>query len=78
MAQPTTIGDRPGRTLTHRHHAQGPNKSCIPLDDQSLVRHTTAQATSTNANHRPESRSQRTCRRRQQLNQDSDRSTFQR
>jgi hypothetical protein len=37
-----------------------------------------AQATSTNANHRPESRSQRTCSRLKQLNHDRDRSTFQR
>jgi hypothetical protein len=39
---------------------------------------TTAQATSTNANHRPASLSHRTWSRRQQLNQDSDRSTFHR
>ena len=44
----------------------------------SRLQHTIEQATSTNANHRPESRSQRTCKRRQQLNQASDRSTFQR
>ena len=31
MAQPTTIGDRPGRTLTHRHHAQGPNTGTVAL-----------------------------------------------
>jgi hypothetical protein len=42
------------------------------------LKHTTAQATSTNANHRPESLSQRTCSRLKQLNQDSDRSTRQR
>jgi hypothetical protein len=45
---------------------------------QSRLKQTTAQATSTNANHRPASRSQRTPSRRQQLNQDSDRSTFER
>jgi hypothetical protein len=48
------------------------------LADQSLLKQTTAQATSTNANHRPESLSHRTCSRRQQLSQDSDRSTFDR
>src|SRR4029453_4452253 len=37
--------------------------SCIPLDDQSLLSQTTTQATSTNANHRPPSRSHHTCRR---------------
>jgi hypothetical protein len=37
-----------------------------------------AQATSTNANHRTESRSHRTCRRLKQPSHDSDRSTFQR
>jgi hypothetical protein len=42
------------------------------------LKHTTAQATSTNANHRPASRSQRTCNRLKQLSHDSDRSTFQR
>jgi hypothetical protein len=42
------------------------------------LKQTTAQATSTNANHRSESRSQRIPSRRQQLNHDSDRSTFHR
>jgi hypothetical protein len=42
------------------------------------LKQTTAHATSTNANHRPESRSHRTCNRRQQLNHDSDRSIFHR
>jgi iron complex transport system substrate-binding protein len=42
------------------------------------LKHTTAQATSTNANHRPASRSQRTCNRLKQLSHDSARSTFQR
>jgi hypothetical protein len=42
------------------------------------LKQTTAQATSTNANHRPESLSHRTCNRRQQLSHDSDRSTFHR
>jgi hypothetical protein len=42
------------------------------------LKHTTAQANTTNANHRPASRSHRTCSRRQQLNHDSERSTFQR
>ena len=42
------------------------------------MKQTTAQASSTNANHRPASRSHRTPSRRQQLNQDSDRSTRQR
>jgi hypothetical protein len=45
---------------------------------ESRLKQTTAQATSTNANHRTESRSHRTPSRRQQLNQDSDRSTFHR
>ena len=45
---------------------------------ESRLKQMTAQATSRNANHRPQSRSQRTCSRRQQLNQDSDRSIFQR
>jgi hypothetical protein len=40
------------------------------------LKQTTAQATSTNAKHRPESRSHRIWSRRQQLSQDSDRSTF--
>ena len=44
----------------------------------SRLKHTTAQATSTKANHRPASRSQRTCNRRKQLSHDSARSTFQR
>jgi hypothetical protein len=43
---------------------------------ESRLKQITAQATSRNANHRPQSRSQRTCSRRQQLNQDSDRSIF--
>jgi hypothetical protein len=42
------------------------------------LKQTTAQASSTNANHRPESRSHRTCRRRQLLSQDNARSIFQR
>jgi len=45
---------------------------------ESRLKQITAQATSRNSNHRPASRSQRTCSRRQQLNQDSDRSTFHR
>jgi hypothetical protein len=45
---------------------------------KSRLKQSTAQATSRNANHRPQSRSQRTCSRRQQLNQDSDRSIFHR
>jgi hypothetical protein len=39
---------------------------------------TIAQASRTNANHRPESRSHRTCSRLKQLSHDSDRSTYQR
>ena len=48
------------------------------LAGQSRLKQTTAQASSTNADHRPESRSHRTCRRRQQLSHDNARSTFQR
>jgi hypothetical protein len=44
----------------------------------SRLQQVSAQATNTNANHRPESQSQRTCNRRQQLNHDSARSTFHR
>ena len=43
---------------------------------ESRLKQMTAQATSRNANHRPPSRSQRTWSRRQQLNQDSNRSIF--
>jgi hypothetical protein len=39
---------------------------------QSRLKQTSAQATSTNAKNRPESRSQRTCSRRQQLSHDSE------
>jgi hypothetical protein len=42
------------------------------------MKQTTAQAGSTIANHRPASRFHRACSRCQQLNQDSDRSTFRR
>jgi hypothetical protein len=42
------------------------------------LNHTTARATRTNSNHRPAFLSQRTSSRRQQLNHDSDRSTFRR
>jgi len=50
----------------------------VPQATQSRLQQTIAHASSTNANHRPESRSQRTCNRLKQLNQDSDRSTLQR
>jgi hypothetical protein len=46
--------------------------------DQSRLPQTSAQASSTNAKNRPESRSQRTCSRLKQLNHDSARSTRQR
>jgi hypothetical protein len=42
------------------------------------LKQTTAQASSTNANQRPEFQSHRTPSRRQQLSHDSDRSTFRR
>jgi hypothetical protein len=50
----------------------------FPLAGFSRLQQTNAQASSTNANHRPLSRSQRTCRRLKQLNHDSARSTFHR
>jgi hypothetical protein len=45
---------------------------------ESRLKQTTAQASSTKANHRPESRSHRTCSRLKQLNHDSARSTIHR
>jgi hypothetical protein len=42
------------------------------------LKQTTTQASSTNANHRPESWSHRSCSRRQQLSHDSNRSSRQR
>jgi hypothetical protein len=48
------------------------------LNSYRRLKHIIAQANRTNANHRPASRSHRTPSRRQQLNHDSARSTFQR
>jgi hypothetical protein len=52
--------------------------SSCSLGTSTRLQQTSAHATSTNANHRPEPRSHRTCSRRKQLSHDSDRSTFQR
>jgi hypothetical protein len=49
----------------------------VPNLAEGRLKQITAQATSTNANHRPEARSHRTWSR-QQLNQDSDRSILHR
>ena len=54
----------------------GPPNQCTLCYGPSRLEHMTAQATSTNANHRAESRSQRTCSCLKQLSHDSDRSTF--
>jgi hypothetical protein len=50
----------------------------VPDLAESRLKQITAQASSTNANHRPEARSHRTCSRLKQLNQDSDRSILHR
>jgi hypothetical protein len=55
-----------------------PPNQCTLCYGPSRLEHMTAQATSTNANHRAESGSQRTCSCLKQLSHDSDRSTFQR
>ena len=65
------------RQVTHSPHRKT-GRALPTLDGEEPLKQTTAQASSTNANHRPESRSHRTCSRLQQLNHDSDRSTRQR
>jgi hypothetical protein len=50
----------------------------LPGLTYSRLQQTSAQASSTKANHRPAARSQRTCNRRKQLSPDSVRSTFHR
>jgi hypothetical protein len=73
-----------GQTDRHRGSAflvwqrLGERQALVVNLAESRLKQITAQATSRNANHRPQSRSQRTCSRRQQLNQDSDRSIFHR
>jgi hypothetical protein len=73
-ARPTGTGDGlPGMAAAGRA-----GQALVLNLAERRLKQTTAQATSTNANHRSESRSQRTPSRRQQLNHDSDRSTFHR
>ena len=73
-ARPTGTGTGlPGMAAARRA-----GQALVPNLAESRLKPTTAQASSTNANHRPESRSHRTWSRRQQLSHDSDRSTRQR
>ena len=61
-------------------HDEWPRSAPVILQVRSYSRlkQVSAQATSTKAKNRPESRSHRTCSRRQQLSHDSARSIFQR
>jgi hypothetical protein len=70
--------DRHGDRSSGMASAGQAGQGLVPNLAESRLKQITAQATSTNANHRPEARSHRTWSRLKQLNQDSDRSTFHR